>query len=149
MRTGGNRPGSNMLKNFPQYSPVMNPAVKCFTEHLRKAGYYCLNKSKEDYQFATLLAAWDAKGGGANFNKIPKGKPFFAVFNFGVTHESQIWKRSKKPQTVDPSKVSIPPYYPDTPTVRKDIARMYSNIEELDRQINKLLKGMEAKGQKV
>ena len=36
--------------------------------------------------------------------KAPKGKPFFYVRNFMVTHESRIWMRKDIPLTVAPEK---------------------------------------------
>jgi N-sulfoglucosamine sulfohydrolase len=33
--------------------------VKCFSEYLRAAGYYCTNNSKTDYQFDPPPSAWD------------------------------------------------------------------------------------------
>ena len=37
------------------YSVVVPAPVKTFTEHLRKAGYYCTNNAKTDYQFESPL----------------------------------------------------------------------------------------------
>ena len=41
--------------------------VKCFTEYLRAAGYYCTNDSKTDYNFDAPLTAWDDNGRGAHW----------------------------------------------------------------------------------
>ena len=41
---------------------VPPPHVKCFTEYLRAAGYYCTNNSKTDYNFNAPLTAWDENG---------------------------------------------------------------------------------------
>ena len=48
--------------------------------------------------------------------------------------------------TVNPSEVPIPDYYPDIPVVRRDIARKYSNIEALDKEVGQLLKQLETDG---
>ncbi len=131
----------------PHYSAVIPPEVKCFTEYLRRAGYYCTNNPKTDYQFAAPLTAWDANGNGAHWKNRPdKNQPFFAVFNHDVTHESRIWKRKDEPQTVDPGAVLLPPYFPDTEVVRGDVARVYSNIEVMDKQIGEKLKELEEAG---
>ena len=37
-------------------------AVKCFSEYLREAGYYCSNNAKTDYNFAVPKDAWDECG---------------------------------------------------------------------------------------
>ena len=44
------------------YEAVPSPYVKCFTEYLRAAGYFCTNRAKTDYQFAPPLTAWDRQG---------------------------------------------------------------------------------------
>lgn len=114
--------------------------VRCFPEHLRAAGYYTSNRSKEDYQFKVPVTVWDDSSGRAHWKNRTDGQPFFAVFNFGVTHESGTFASRKPPaQVANPSAVPIPPYYPDTPTVRQDIARTYDNIAALDSQVGRLL----------
>src|SRR5690606_6738775 len=39
------------------YSAVPPHYVKCFTEYLRAAGYYCTNNNKTDYQFDAPVTA--------------------------------------------------------------------------------------------
>ena len=41
--------------------------IRCFSEYLRKAGYYCTNNSKTDYQFKHPSSSWDASGGKAHW----------------------------------------------------------------------------------
>ena len=132
--------------NVPNYSTVIPEFVKCFTEYMRIAGYYCINNAKTDYQFAAPATAWDENNTKGDWTHTPKGKPFFYVFNHGVTHESQIWKRKNKPQTVDPKIVPLPSYYPDDSIVRQDVARNYSNIEVLDRQIGEKIQRLKDAG---
>ena len=106
--------------------------VKCFSEYLRAEGYYCTNNSKTDYQFDPPVSAWDESSRNAHWRNRGKDQPFFAIFNFTVSHESKIRDRSKamlkrlaslKPhERHDPDKAVLPPYYPDTPAVRRDWA---------------------------
>lgn len=130
----------------PHYSAVIPAEVKCFSEYLRAAGYYCTNNPKTDYQFAAPVTAWDENGKKAHYKNRNEGQPFFAIFNHEVTHESQIWKRNDQPLTVDPKEVPLPPYYPNDEVVRQDVARLYSNIEVLDLQIGVKLKELEEAG---
>jgi arylsulfatase A-like enzyme len=129
--------------NFPAgvlpYEVVLPEGVKCFTEYLRAAGYYCTNNSKTDYQFNPPQTAWDVNGGTAHWKNRPTYKPFFSVVNLGITHESQIWLRTNLPLVVDPSKIVLPPYYPEDPIVRHDMAVLYSNINEMDKQAQALI----------
>src|SRR5690606_11215294 len=116
------------LLAIPTYEAVPAPEVKCFTEYLREAGYYCTNNHKTDYQFLPPITAWDDNSRTAHWRNRPSGKPFFAVVNFDITHESQVWRRKGRPLRVDPDSVKVPPYYPDAPVIRRDIARYYDNI---------------------
>lgn len=129
-----------------QYSAVIPPYVKCFTEHMRAAGYYCTNNDKTDYQFAAPFTAWDENDTLATWEKCPAGKPFFSVFEFFVTHESRVWANKNLPQTVSPNSVPLPPYFPEDSIVRQDVARVYSNIEILDRQIGEAIQKLKDAG---
>lgn len=126
-------------RNVPEYEVVTQPNVQCFTETLRKEGYYCANNFKCDYQFNAPFTAWDEVSSTVSYKDAPKDKPFFYVRNFMVTHESRIWERKDEPLTVKPEDVIVPAYYPDIPEVRNNIAIKYSNIEEMDRQVGELL----------
>ena len=130
----------------PLYAAVIPPYVKCFTEYMREGGYFCTNNFKTDYQFAAPVTAWDENSTKAEWKHAPWDKPFFSVYNHNVTHESQIWRRRDKPQTVAPESVPLPSYYPDDTIVRTDVARNYSNIEELDRQIGEKIRALKKAG---
>ena len=123
----------------PSFEVVPPAGVKCYTEYLREAGYYCTNNSKTDYQFTPPLAAWDENGNRAHWRNAPEDQPFFAIFNINTTHESQLWTRINDPLEVDPSKIPLPPYYPDVPEIRHGMAVMYSNIAQMDREVQEFL----------
>jgi N-sulfoglucosamine sulfohydrolase len=131
---------------LPSYSIVPPPYVKCFPEFLRKEMYYCTNSPKEDYQFEPPVTAWDESSRTAHWKNKPDGKPFFAVFNLSVTHESQLWLRDSLPLEVDLAKVLVPPYYPDNAETRKAIARQLSNVKEMDRQAGKIIQELKDSG---
>jgi len=135
---------------------VPPPYVKCFPEYLRAAGYYCTNNVKTDYQFNAPLTAWDENSRQAHWRGRPEGQPFFAVINLTTTHESQIRNRSRgmlnriaelKPhEKHDPAKGVLPPYYPDTPAVRRDWAQYYDIITLMDKQVANILQQLEDDG---
>ncbi len=130
--------------------------IKCFPEYLRQAGYYCTNNVKTDYNFPTPPTAWDECSKQAHWRHRRPGQPFFAVFNFTITHESQIrlpdktffrkTARLTPEQRHDPAKVKVPPFHPDTPEVRQDWARYYDLITALDYQVGDLLKQLDEDG---
>ena len=146
------------------YSVVPPHYVKTFTEYLRAAGYYTSNNVKEDYQFETPVTAWDESSDSAHWRgRTDPAQPFFAVFNFTTTHESRIWPDPAaaaealglppafappvpEPLRTDPEAVTVPPYYPDTPVVRRDIAQQYDNIATMDAQAGAVLAQLEEDG---
>jgi arylsulfatase A-like enzyme len=128
------------------YSSVPPPEVKCFPEYLRGAGYFTANYQKTDYQFDAPETVWDEIGKVRTSYDWPKDKPFFTVFNYTTTHESQVWQRADHEMRADPAKVKLPPYYPDTETARKVVARHYSNMSELDDEIGELVASLESQG---
>lgn len=141
------RTNAKGLTHVKPYEAVPAPEVKCFTEFLRAAGYYTTNNPKEDYQFARPLTAWDESSTKAHWRNRPTPEtPFFAVFNYMETHESQVWAQADEPMAVDPKKVKLPPYYPDTPAVRQDVARYYDNLAHLDIKVGEQLAELEKAG---
>ena len=129
-----------------EYSAVIPDEVKCYTEYLRAAGYYCTNNQKTDYQFAAPVTAWDENHNKAHWRNAPKDQPFFSVFNIGTTHESQLWKNSNLPLTVNPNEVNVPPYLPDNEATRNTIARHYSNVELMDAEVGAFIKQLKDDG---
>jgi N-sulfoglucosamine sulfohydrolase len=123
--------------------------VKAFTEYMRAAGYYCTNNSKTDYQFAGNVvpaSIWDESSRNAHYKNRPdKSQPFFSVFNHTGTHESQNWDISNV--KTDPSKVVVPPYYPDNEIVRLNLAKSYDNIARLDSVVGALISELEKEGE--
>ena len=119
--------------------------MKLFPQFLREAGYYCTNNAKEDYNLEKPPGTWDVSGKQGHWRNRTPGQPFFSVFNFEQTHESQVRRR---PHTLvhDPAKVRIPAYHPDTPEVRYDWAQYYDNITTMDAAAGKLLKQLDEDG---
>lgn len=145
MRTLGNTyPEQTGLPE--SYSIVPPAGIHAFPEYLRARGYYCTNNSKTDYQFEAPPTVWDECSTTASWRNRKPGQPFFAVVNFTVTHESQVWKRKNHPMHVDPAWIKLPPYYPDTKQVRTDVARFYSNIVDLDSLVGLLLQDLKEDG---
>ena len=129
--------------------------IRPFSEYLREAGYYCTNNVKEDYNFAAPRA-WDESSRQAHWRKRKPGQPFFSVFNITSTHQGQIrlaekqfaqrTTRLKPEQRHDPANAPLPPYYPDTPVVRRDVARFYDLITAMDYETGDLLGQLEEDG---
>lgn len=153
------------------YTAVPPPEVKAFPELLRAAGWFTSNNAKLDYQFSGALPGsgpftiWDADGWRTDWRDHPDDRPWFAMQNFLVTHESglfpvQIPRNLTQalmllmrigswfpPQVVETQAVTVPPYYPDTPTVRATLARHYANVALMDARVGEILEQLDASGE--
>ncbi len=119
--------------------------LRFFPQLLREAGYSCTNNRKEDYNLVKPGQVWDETSGKAHWRRRADGQPFFAVFNFTVTHESQIRKRPHELKH-DPEQVRVPGFHPDLPEVRRDWAQYHDKISELDARVGRLLAELEQDG---
>ncbi|MEM9411766.1 MAG: sulfatase, partial [Planctomycetota bacterium] len=134
------------MEGVPLYEATPPPEAKCFSEYLRREEYFCTNNVKTDYQFHPPKSAWNVNDRQAHWRQRPdESKPFFSIFNFTVTHESGTFEK-RSPEVTDPSKITLPPYYPDTPLVRRDVARHFDNVAKLDQQVGKVLRELEEDG---
>lgn len=141
MRSGGE--GAD-----PSLKPTLPKDVECFPALLRRAGYYCTNNNKEDYNFIRPDDVWDDSSKTAHWrNRGDKAQPFFAVFNYTGTHESQLFARKDAlGERTDPQTVTPPPFHPDTPAVRDTWAHYYDLVAAMDTWAGELLAQLEEDG---
>lgn len=135
----------------------MPEGFKFYPQVMQEAGYFCSNNAKTDYNLTYPPEdIWDDLGNSAHWrNRKDKSQPFFSIFNLTNTHESCINSKEKhelktkdlpKELRVDPSKLILPPYFPDTPKVRELWARHYDNIAAMDILIENILKELKEDG---
>jgi uncharacterized sulfatase len=119
--------------------------MRMYPQLLREAGYYATNNSKEDYNLEKPGQVWDDSSPRAHWRNRASSQPFFSIFNFTTTHESQVRSR---PHTWihDPAKAPVPAYHPDTLEVRQDWAQYYDNITTMDQQAGEVLAQLEKDG---
>jgi len=128
---GGMYAAANASGNM-RSETLLPDGVDMFPHFLREAGYYCTNKSKEDYNYKPgKNKPWDESSKKAHYRNRKDGQPFFAVFNYTGTHESKIRKRPHQ-QVINPKTVHLTKYWPDTPEVREDLAQYHDNITVMD-----------------
>ncbi|MBT7741278.1 MAG: sulfatase-like hydrolase/transferase [Opitutae bacterium] len=126
--------------------------VKPWTALLRKAGYYCANNSKTDYNFATVKGeAWNESSRKASWHKRQEKKaPFFYMQSFAVCHESSLHfpaKLMQSEKTKTPvDQVTLHPYHPDTPTFRYTHARYFDRMTVVDAQMGAVVEKLQADG---
>jgi arylsulfatase A-like enzyme len=130
--------------------------IRTLPHLLRDAGYYCSNNYKEDYNFYDSTI-WDESSHDAHWRNRPPDKPFFSVFNFETTHQSQIFgddetfynkygQQLTDEERTNPDEINLQPYYFDSPQVRKLWARYYDLVKIMDRQVGDILKQVEEDG---
>ncbi|QDU26462.1 Choline-sulfatase [Anatilimnocola aggregata] len=138
---------SSLGAHHHRSSVAIPEQFKLYPEPLRAAGYYCTNNSKTDYNVAVKRKIWDDSSPKSHYKNRAAGQPFFAVFNIGTSHESQVApKQNKSSFRVPPEKVPLPPYHPDTPVIRRDWANYYDQITLMDKQVGALLGELEQAG---
>ena len=134
-----------MPQGVPSYSAVLPSEVRAFPEYLRKVGYYTSNNAKEDYQFEEPVTVWDESSVGASYKNREAGQPFFSVYNFAISHESQI---ISPPDSLyyNPDKMVLPLYYENTEQMRHDKAALYTRIEQMDSDVGELIQQLKNDG---
>lgn len=134
-------------------STLKQPPVT-FTELLQKAGYTVHWPGKTDFNFKEPAGAFSDR---TDLRQVADlRQPFFAYHNIGVTHESHFRVRGepharntarlKPAQRQDPAKMVVPPYLPDDPEVRLDLAQHYEDATAMDYQVGDVLRFLDRQG---
>ena len=145
------------------YLAVPEAHIKAFPEILRKYGYFTFTNDKLDYQFSGIFPGsgpftiWNSEKDKFGWRNRKNSDPFFGMINLTTTHESGIFrglmnsvdteaiklmqqtKQLLYEAPVEYEDVTVPPFLPDTPEVRKDIARAYNNIYILDIEVKEII----------
>lgn len=152
--------GAYAVTQGTQHMRSRYPIPSSFKGHatyLREQGYYCTNNSKTDYNFkGNDGSIWDESSGKAHYKNRPQGKPFFAIFNLTITHESNLFPdvvlRNRKarlipnPPRLDPQTIQLPPHQPDLPEFREDTAIYHDCVTAMDKQTGNILKELRDNG---
>jgi len=120
---------------------------------LHDVGYWTFNDGgKDDYNFTfdinELYDAGPEKGwgperfvNGTSLKGRGEGQPFFGQIQLGGG------KLGRKPKKItDRSQVPVPPYYPDIPEVREEIAHHYDCLLTTDQQVGQIIAALKASG---
>ena len=112
--------------------------IKSVPELLREAGYYVTNSglgkdAKTDYNFVApnFYDPGDWKDRKPN-------QPFFAQLQL---HGGKA-RSAKVANPVDPLRVTLPPYYPDHPVIRRDWARYLDSWIKTDSEIRQIVNSL-------
>ena len=170
MRTGSRPNGGYYCVPPPQVKafPELLRAAGYYTFNIAKEDYQFSGMRTKTGPFTI----WDAEDDNQLWRNRDDNQPFFGMINFMETHETGLFtplgnkphslihfimqlirpamliSRSigKEGKEIDPDKIKLPPYYLDTKTVRKDIARFYKNINAMDNVVGDILERLEKDG---
>ncbi len=131
---------------------ILPDGVRPITDIFREHNYYTalVRKiapgveaiGKTDFNF-TFPKPFD----GRHWNERQPDQPFYAQANFFEPHRGDNWETVRQQdKLVDPTSVDVPPYYPDCPEVRDDIANYYDAVNLLDKKVGVLLQRLKDDG---
>ncbi|MEM6552139.1 MAG: sulfatase [Planctomycetota bacterium] len=126
---------------------VLRDPPRLFTHELQDAGYHVAWPTKTDFNFTptdnwcTNTDAW--------WEQAPPDKPFFLFRNFGVTHESSMWRDPDQqaqatPDVPDalrhrPEDAPVPADLFDCPEVRNQQVLYHDSLTQADHEIGQCL----------
>ena len=124
--------------------------IPYYPDLLRKAGYHTSNPGKTDYNIGGRddYDAWDVGKGQKvtyGWKKRAPGQPFFAVVNYGDSHESKAHGDNENTRN-DPAKMKLFSYHPDLPEIRKTYAKYADAVENMDGKVGQCLAELEKDG---
>lgn len=120
-------------------------------EILMENGYYTTNNVKTDYNF-DASGRWNESSIDAHWrNRDSADAPFFSVFNIITPHEGpatmfDLDYFSRLDERRNPDEAVLPPFYPDTPEIRRIWARYYDLISATDLEAQDILDQLEEDG---
>jgi uncharacterized sulfatase len=127
---------------------------RCFTHELVDAGYHVSWPTKLDFNFEPT-EGW-CSDQDPWWEQPPPDQPFFVYQNFGLTHESRMfkevpdWHGTEFPcpddSRHDPGHAPVPPFLPDTPELRRQVATYYDAVSAIDHQIGRRLQWLDDHG---
>lgn len=136
--------------------------IKGFPYYMRQKGYYCSNNSKTDYNTANaqriIKNSWDESSKDAGWHKRNSEQPFFSVFNYMASHQSRtmtnpyawyeefVLDELPEDKITPADSIEVPPFFRDTPEMRKHLARVYNSINLTDYQMGLLLDSLREQG---
>jgi N-sulfoglucosamine sulfohydrolase len=141
--------------------PGMHEDLPNLIQALKAKGVYCALSGKLHVQPARHFP-YDVFVDTADLGTVMKNagdKPWFFWCNPGETH-APWWRhvqqanklknpkdRNSAPTDVDPAAVTMPPWLPDTPASRIDLAQYYSCVRIVDDFVGMMLKKLDESGQ--
>jgi arylsulfatase A-like enzyme len=119
----------------------MPPWESSFLDSLKEQGYY-LGAYRKVHQgdefnkrfhfYGDRQARWESF-----FERVPAGRPFWLQVGFTDPHRP--YAPGAFAPAHDPAKVTVPPFLPDSPAVRRDLAHYHDAIARMDAECGEVL----------
>jgi N-sulfoglucosamine sulfohydrolase len=137
--------GTEHHRSHRQDGYALPEGARLITDRFRQHGYFTCNvrqiaegvegDGKNDYNFKA-----ENPFDGTHWNQRKPGQPFYAQVNFQAPHKGPAFLAARRQKVlVDPATVELPPYYPDHPVVRDEVANYLDAVQLLDHQVGVLL----------
>lgn len=131
----------------------LRPSVPTIVEPLKRKGYFT-GIYRKNHLGDEFLQRLDFYGGPREpftsfFERLPAGRPFFLWLGFTDPHRgpnNYDHIKGKAPRAHDPAQMRVPPFLPDTPAMREDLALHCDAIGRLDQECGALLALLRQRG---
>jgi arylsulfatase A-like enzyme len=155
--------GAHQHRTWPWHKQQLAPPARHICDWFRDAGYFTCNiqpggkKAGRGAEGSGKVDLNFLAGGGDNskffdgndWNQRQLGQPFFAHITIIETHKGIGWKIARqkpKSELVDPAKLQLASYYPESPIVRDEYANYLDALHLSDGYIADLLGRLEKDG---
>jgi N-sulfoglucosamine sulfohydrolase len=137
--------GTHNHRSHRQDGYKLPAGARLISDRFREQGYFTCNvldiaegvkgNGKTDFNF-TAPKPFD----GTHWNQRKPSQPFYGQVNFMAPHKGPAFVEARKQKVlIDPGKVELPPYYPDHPVVRDEVANYLDAVQLLDHKVGVLL----------
>jgi arylsulfatase A-like enzyme len=158
-----NNIGAHQHRTWQWNKKALAPPGRHMCEWFRQAGYFTCNiqpserkpgrgaegSGKVDLNFLANGPDKSKFFDGNDWNQRQPGQPFFAHITIIETHKGIGWKIAReqpKSELVDPSKLKLAAYYPESPIVRDEYANYLDALHLSDGYVADLLRRLEKDG---
>lgn len=131
-------------RTSPDQKPELPKGVQPLPDIFREAGYFTAlgcgyaNKLDLNFKFDQSVSYQ-----GKDWSGRKPGQPFYAHLTLLQTHRP--W-RGDKQRPIDPTRVTLPQWYPDTPLTRQDWALGLESAQTSDRDIGAIVARLKKEG---